>query len=244
MPEKHINRKRKRDNSEDEWSHLTKGAGEKIDATDAMDITDRSITFKNEFGVPITNFELYEEEKEKVQDQVGNTAQYIKFANESIREKKNKMDKIQELQKKFQDDIDALQGNVKAKEDLDKIRYQDIKACDIEQALTYMQKERNALKKKMDHHAQQVSRSQLDLLEKDKEIANIKAELEVLKQNAPIEEKKPEIPEDPIEDLKNKLNKIGDDKEKEEILKNLKSLVNKLNSDEVNGDSLRSNYIK
>ena len=68
--------------------------------------------------------------------------------------------------------------------------------------------------------------------------------LEILKKNAPIEDNKTESPEDPIADLKNKLDKIGDDKEKEEILKNLKSLVSKLNSDESNGDSLRSNYIK
>lgn len=241
LPEKHINRRK---NEEDnEWEHLS-SVGEKIDTSDALDVTDRAITFKNEFGVPLTNYELYEEERDRVQDQVGNTAQYIKFVNESIKEKRNKMDRIQELQRRFQADIDSLQGKEKSKDELDKIRYQEIKACDIMQTLSHMERERHAIKKKMDYHAQQVSRSQLDLLEKDKDIASVKAELDLLKKKESVEVDLIENSEDPLRDLKNKLDKIGDEKEKEMILKNLKSLVNRLNQDEKGQNSLKSNYIR
>ena len=245
MPSKHINRKRKQ-TPEDEWAHVTKGVGEKIDSKDILDVQDRSITFKDDFGAAITNYEMYEEEKEKVQDEVGNTAQYIKFANESIKEKKNRMDRFQEMQQKFQDDIDSLQGNPKSKEDLDKIRYQDIKVCDVEQTLRYMQKERESIQKKMEFYTQQVSRSQLDLIEKDKEIAGIKAELDILNKSEGIEEKIFQKEEDPLTELKNKLDKIGNDYEKEEILKNLKSMVTKLseNNSREDGNSLRDNYIR
>ena len=41
-------------------------------------------------GVPSTSYEMYEEEKDKVQDDMGNTAQYLKFVNESIKAKKDK----------------------------------------------------------------------------------------------------------------------------------------------------------
>lgn len=227
MPEKHINRKRRELSAEDEWAHIT-GVGEKIDTADAMDIQDRSITFKNEMGVPQTNFEAYEEEKNKVRDHVGNTAQYLKFVNESFKEKRMKLNKIYENQKKFQDELDALRGpESRSKEQLDGIHYKDIKSKDIQQAVKHLEVERENIRKKMDHFASMVSHAQIELIEKDKQIAELKAEYEILvrrEQN----HKTVEQEVDPVTLIKNKLKELGIENNSAEIKSVVDSLMNQL----------------
>ena len=158
---KHINRRKKASSAEDEWAHITNlgdeeetelggDVGSKIEIADAMDVQDRSITFGNEYSEPTTNYEIYEEEKEKVKDDVGNTAQYLKFVNESIKEKRDRIENFHKKQQKFEEDIMALQEDKpKSRETLNQIRYKDIKSNDIEQTLHYLQKDRESVKKEI-----------------------------------------------------------------------------------------------
>lgn len=225
MPEKHINRKKRDLSAEDEWAHIT-GAGGKIDAADAMEVQDRAITFKNEFGERATNYEAYEEEKNSVKDHVGNTAQYLKFINESIKAKRDRLNKIYESQKKFQDDIDALRGpESKSKSELDMIRYKDIKSQDINQAVKHLENERESIRKKMEHFASMVSHAQIELIEKDKQIAELKAESEILARRED-NRKSQEQEVDPVDIIKNKLKELGVGNNPDEIKKVLDSLLN------------------
>lgn len=230
MPEKHINRKKRNLSSEDEWSHIS-GVGEKIEAADVLDIQDRTITFKNEYDEPSTNFELYEEEKKSVKDHVGNTAQYLKFINESMKEKMRKLEKIYENQKKFQEVIDSLRGpDSKSKSELDLLRYKDIKSQDVIQAVKHLEAERDTIRVKMEHYASLVSHSQIELIEKDKQIAELKAESEILSRREGISKKlEPEV--DPVMVIKNKLKELGIDKNSEEFKKVLGSLLGQVKSD-------------
>ena len=223
MVGKHIN-KRKRTSSEDEWAHIANISNEEshdVKKTDAMDIQDRTIDFSQTANEPTTNFDFYKEEKEKVKDEFGNTAQYIKFINERFKEKKDKIDSIYEKQKKFDDEIDALQGyKPKSREKLNQIKYKDIKAVDIERTLHYLEKDREVVNKKMEHFATQISHSQMDLIEKDKQIAEIKAEMQIALKREAIDKQKEE---EPIEVLKNHLQNIGNSEESKKILKALGS---------------------
>jgi len=74
--------------AEDEWAHLAEGEDgsietkieEKIEAADAADVSDRSITFGNQQQVgPKTKFDIVREEARNAMDAAGNTGQYIKL---------------------------------------------------------------------------------------------------------------------------------------------------------------------
>lgn len=237
---KHINRRKKPTNSaEDEWAHITNlgeeeetelggDVGSKIEIADAMDVQDRSITFGNEYSEPTTNYEIYEEEKEKVKDDVGNTAQYLKFVNESIKEKRERLENFHKKQQKFEEDILSLQEDrPKSRETLNQIKYKNIKSNDVEQTLHYLEKDREEIKRKMEHYATQVSHAQMDMVEKDKQIAEIKAEMEVMKRRELIR-KEYEKQNDPVEILKKRLQEVGSDQKSSEVLEAVSTLVKTL----------------
>jgi len=225
MAGKHINR-RKRSSSEDEWAHIADLSDENahdIEKTDAMDVHNRTIKFGKTVSQPTTNYDFYKEEKDRVKDEFGNTAQYIKFINERFKEKKGRIDLMYERHKKFDEEIDALQGyKPKSRENLNQIKYKDIKAVDIERTLHYLEKDREMVNKKMEHFATQISHSQMDLIEKDKQIAEIKAEMQIALKREAIDKQKEE---EPIEVLKNHLQNIGNSEESKKILKALGSLA-------------------
>ena len=224
-----IGEKKEELSAEDEWAHITgAGAGEKIEATDAMDVQDRSITFKKELNENATNYEFYEEEKDRMKDQVGNTAQYIKFVNESIKEKKNRLDELAKQQQKFQEDIESLQfDKPKTKEQLDNIKYKDIKLRDVNQTIEFLQQERDQIRKKMEHFASQVSRAQTDLVAKDKQIAQIKAEREII-QKREINQK---AADDPLVAIKKQLAQLNKSGSNPEILSTIEELVAKMSKE-------------
>ncbi len=122
----------------------------------------------------------------------------------------------------------ALQGDQpKTRERLNEIKYKDIKTSDIEQTLYYLEKDRDEIRKKLDHFTAQVSHSQMDLIEKDKQIAEVKAEMEIVKRREMIRQEV-ERKADPIQLLKQKLQNVGDDKKSEEVLQAVSSLVQTL----------------
>ena len=102
--------------AEDEWAHLTEsenknskveeGIGSKIDAGEAKDVQDRSVTFKEkEFK---TKEEKYKKRSEDFKDNFGTTAQYLKFVNAHIAEKTSRLDKLRQENEKFEQDIAIL----------------------------------------------------------------------------------------------------------------------------------------
>ena len=97
--------------AEDEWAHLTDVNGEetKIEAKDALDVQDRSITFGDELNeVPKTPFEIVKEETRNAMDAAGNTGQYIRFVNAHIDGQKKEIDKIKKIKEKFDREIQLL----------------------------------------------------------------------------------------------------------------------------------------
>ena len=92
---------------------------------------------------------------------------------------------------------------------------------------TELEKDREEVKRKMEHHATQVSHAQMDILEKDKQIADIKAEMEIVKRREQIHNEL-ERKNDPVETLKHKLKTVGSDEKSSEVLEAVSSLVQAL----------------
>ena len=106
--------------AEDEWAHLAGGEEQvietkietKIEAADAMEVLDRSVTFgdQQESG-PKTPYDIVKEETRNAMDAAGNTGQYIRFVNRHIDNQRMEIDKIKKIQEKFDHEIDLLQSN-------------------------------------------------------------------------------------------------------------------------------------
>ncbi len=116
MVRKFINRQQKKGldakkevSAEDEWAHLS-GAEEgidrtirtKIDAIDAMEVLDRSITFgKEEETGPKTHLEIVQEEAKNAVNAAGKTGKYIRFVNQHMEKQRHEINKIKQIQEKF-----------------------------------------------------------------------------------------------------------------------------------------------
>jgi len=229
---KFLNRRRKRrDSAEDEWAHATGSVGEKIEVKDILDVQDRSLTFGDQENIPETNYDLYKEEKERVEDDMSNTAQYIKFANESIKQKKGRIDSFNEKQIKFQEEINALKTKKpKTREELNKTKYKEIQSSDIQRALQFLEIDRKQIKQKIEHFSTQLSHAKSDLIEKDKQVEDIKDELDVMRKREGIQKQSKPVEPDPIEIIKSKINSLADNKDKKEILDEVNSLLSQLKS--------------
>jgi len=224
-------RRKKRESAEDEWAHATGSVGEKIEVKDILDVQDRSLTFGDEENIAETNYDLYKEEKEKLKDDMSNTAQYIKFANESINQKKDRLDTFNEKQRKFQEEVDALRiEKPKTREELNKTKYKEIQSSDVQRTLQFLEIDRKQIKQKMEHFSTQLSHGKSDLIEKDKQIENIKAELDAMRKREDIQKQSKPVESDPIEIIKSKINSLADNKDKKEILDEVNSLLSKLKS--------------
>ena len=162
MEKKHINRKKSyvpddltdfRFNAkpdDDTWSRFQPTIGEKIISEEIIPVPDRSITFnRNKFVKMEDN---YNNETKEFKDKFSNTAQYLKFLNAHLAEKRDHIDKIVSKQDRFDDDIAALNPEYASKEQLDRMDYNKIKVADVQKVLEKLQKERELIKEKVEHY--------------------------------------------------------------------------------------------
>ena len=223
-------RKRKRDSAEDEWAHAT-GSGTGIEVKDILDVQDRSLTFGDQENIAETNYDMYKEEKERVVDDMSNTAQYIKFANASIKNKKDRLETFNEKQRKFQEEVDSLKTKkLKTREELNNTKYKEIKSADIKRALEFLENDKKQIKQKIEHFSTQLSHAKTDLVEKDKQMQEIKAELDMINKRENVQKQSQVVESDPIEIIKSKIYSLADGQDKKEILDEVNSLLSKLKS--------------
>ena len=217
MARKFINRQvkkgldaKKEVSAEDEWANIGGDIKEvetkietKIEAADAMDVLDRSITFGNkEERGPKTGLEIVREEARNAMDAAGNTGQYIRFVNKHIEKQKEEIEKIKKIQEKFDHEIDLLQSNRSKIESIHKklSPNQDVKT--ITETMHQLLLEKG------------ITKSKLDTLKN--EITSVEDELQFQEKQI----------EDVSEQLKNK-NMIFEKEKKQQIKKELDSLMKK-----------------
>ena len=194
----------KQDSAEDEWAHIT-GVGSKIEVIDPLAVMDRSIIFGKD-TVKSTKAEIMKEKTDQFKDQMGNASQYLKFVNAHLAVKKVQLDKIKEREKKFKEEIDALQGNdIKPRSELDKVNYKYITENDIKSLIIHMKSEHEQLKEKLSHQESQVEKTKAELQQKEEQLQHIQNEAEQKNK----EKKVTQIMEDPLLIIKEELKKLG-----------------------------------
>jgi len=217
LARKFINRQEKKGldakkvvSAEDEWANIGGDVKEvetkietKIEAADAMDVLDRSITFgaKEERG-PKTGLEIVREEARNAMDAAGNTGQYIRFVNKHIVKQKEEIEKIKKIQEKFDHEIDLLQSNRSKIESVHKklSPNQDVKT--ITETMHQLLLEKGITKSKLDTLKNEITSVEDELQYQEKQI------------------------EDVSEQLKNK-NMIFENEKKQQMKKELESLMKK-----------------
>ena len=196
--------------AEDEWANIGGDIKEvetkietKIEAADAMDVLDRSITFgdKEERG-PKTRYEIIKEVTRNAMDAAGNTGQYIRFVNKHIEKQKEEIEKIKKIQEKFDHEIDLLQSNRSKIESIHKklSPNQDVKT--ITETMHQLLLEKGITKSKLDTLKNEITSVEDELQYQEKQI------------------------EDVSEQLKNK-NLIFEKEKKQQIKNELESLMKK-----------------
>jgi len=240
LEKKHINRKKSyvpddltdfRFNvkpDDDTWSRFQPTIGEKIISEEIFQVPDRAITFNRNKFVKIED--NYNNKTKEFKDKFSNTAQYLKFLNAHLAEKKNYLDKIVSKQDRFDDDIAALNPEYTSKEQLDRMDYNKIKVADVQKVLEQIQNERELINEKIEHFSNQINQAKVELANKDKQIDGIKSEIAFVEtiENSPQSEIEKEEVE--AEVIQQELKYLAPKNESEKIFGAINSLVVLLNS--------------
>ena len=191
--------------AEDEWAHLAGGEDDgiqtkiekKIEAADAADVSDRSITFGNQQQVgQKTKFDIVREEARNAMDAAGNTGQYIRFVNKHIDNQKREIDKIKKIKERFDHEIDLLQSNRYKIDSLnDKLLPKpDVKS--ITESLHQLLLEKGITKAKLDNLKNEIGAVEEELQQQENQIEEVSEEIKNKKLVSVDEDKKEKMKED------------------------------------------------
>jgi len=170
--------------AEDEWAHLGSEVHaettieKKIEAVDAMDVLDRSITFgdKKEDG-PKTVLQIVKEEARNAMDAAGNTGQYIRFVNKHIDKQRDEIEKIKQIQERFDHEIDLLQSNSSKIENINKKLSPSHDLKTITESLHQLLLEKGITKSKLDSLKGEITSVEDDLQVQEKQIEDVSEQL-------------------------------------------------------------------
>ena len=188
--------------AEDDWSHVTGIDSKKAQEPDPMLPQSRMITFTNKIS-NATKEEIVRKKSEKFKDQISSTEQYLKFANELI---KGKMDKLRQLkadEKKFQEEIAILQNKIKSRYDLSKINVKYMTGDDARSLIFHLEEEYETIKDKLLYQELIVQRTKDEITAKRKYLQQVREDLKDVLRMHTSEVK------DPITILREELKKVG-----------------------------------
>jgi len=233
LEKKHINRRKKYEDNwsnfhRGDWTNLNDGVDEKIDPDEILDIQDRAITFNTDKIVKTTE-DKYKEKLNEFKDGFGNTAQYLKFVNAHLANKKEHLDKILAAKDQFANDIAILNPELLTKEQLDNKNYNKLKSDDIRSVLEHLEEEKDMIKEKIEYFTSKISQGNEEIENKNKQLSQFKSELthaEMIEDSVKSKIKK----EDDGVDIQKQLKSITSKNESEKIFGAINSLVVLLNS--------------
>jgi chromosome segregation ATPase len=172
--------------AEDEWAHLAGGDDgsiqtkieKKIQAVDAADVNDRSITFGKQQQVgQKTKLDFVREEARNAMDAAGNTGQYIRFVNKHIDSQKREIDKIKKIKERFDHEIDLLQSNRYKIDTLNNnlLPKPDVKT--ITESLHQLLLEKGITKSKLDNLKNEIGAVEEELQQQENQIEEVSEEI-------------------------------------------------------------------
>lgn len=235
LEKKHINKRQKSEDGDwsnfnrGDWTNLNEDLDEKIDPGEILDIQDRAITFNTDKIVKTTE-DKYREQSKEFKDRFGNTAQYLKFVNAHLANKKDHIDKIIAAKDQFAIDIAALNPELLTKEQLDNKNYNKLKSDDVRSVLEHLEEEKNILKEKIEYFTSKTSEANQELENKNKQVSEIKSEMSYTEMMDRSVESKIEKENDGVEDIQKRLKSVASQNESEKIFGAINSLVVLLNS--------------
>ena len=235
LEKKHINKRQKSEDGDwsnfnrGDWTNLNEDLDEKIDPGEILDIQDRSITFNTDKIVKTTE-DKYREQSKEFKDRFGNTAQYLKFVNAHLANKKDHIDKIIAAKDQFAIDIAALNPELLTKEQLDNKNYNKLKSDDVRSVLEHLEEEKDILKEKIEYFTSKTSQANQELENKNKQVSEIKSEMSYTEMMDRSVESKIEKENDGVEDIQKRLKSVASQNESEKIFGAINSLVVLLNS--------------
>ena len=191
--------------AEDEWAHLAGGEDngietkieKKIEAADAADVNDRSITFGNQQQVgQKTKLDIVREEARNAMDAAGNTGQYIRFVNKHIDNQKREIDKIKKIKERFDHEIDLLQSNRYKIDTLNNklLPKPDVKT--ITESLHQLLLEKGITKAKLDNLKNGIGAVEEELQQQENQIEEVSEEIKNKQLVSVNEDKKEKMKED------------------------------------------------
>jgi len=234
LEKKHINKRKK---YEDDWSNFHRGdwtnlndrVDDKIDPGEILDIQDRAITFNTDKIVKTTE-DKYKEKSIEFKDGFGNTAQYLKFVNAHLANKKDHIDKILAAKDQFARDIAVLNPELLTKELLDNKNYNNLKSDDIRNVLERLEEEKDILKEKIEFFTSKTAQANEELDNKNNQVIEIKSKISDTEMTDDSVESKIEKEHDGVENIQKELKSIASQNESEKIFGAINSLVVLLNS--------------
>ena len=187
--------------AEDEWAHLAGGEDDsiqtKIEAADAADVGDRSITFGNQQQVgQKTKFDIIREEARNAMDAAGNTGQYIRFVNKHIDNQKREIDKIKKIKERFDHEIDLLQSNRYKIDTLNNKLSPKPDVKTITESLHQLLIEKGVTKAKLDNLKNEIGAVEEELQQQENQIEEVSEEIKNKKLVSVDEDKKEKMKED------------------------------------------------
>jgi len=231
LDKKHINRRK--NSNEDDWSRFKlldeNNYEEENNSQEIPEIPDRVITF-NTNNIVKTKEDGYKEKSDEFKDGFSNTAQYLKFVNAHLADKKEYLDKMLESKERFSTDIADLNPNLVTKEYLDTKNYTNLKSDDIRLVLKNLEEEKNLLREKIDHFSNNISNANRELEEKNKQIVDIESAISDKEMINDSGEKQIENEDDAVKTIQKELKVVGSKNESEKIFGAINSLVVLLNS--------------
>jgi hypothetical protein len=166
---------------------------------------ERTITFSNKIN-KTTKEKILKEKSEELKDQVSNTDQYFRFANELIKEKLNRINNLRENEKKFTRELNHFQNKMKSKAELDSLNPKYITEEDANVLIMRLEEEFERMKDKLLYQELIVKKTKDEIATQRKQIQQVKEMLKKVKKIPKTNET-----EDPIQILREELRKAGID---------------------------------
>jgi len=235
LEKKHINKRKKSEDDDwsnfnrSDWSNLNESLEEKMESGEISDIQDRAITF-NADKIVKTVEDKYKEQSNEFKDGFGNTAQYLKFVNAHLANKKDHVDKILAAKDQFAIDIAALNPELLTKEQLDNKNYNKLKSDDVRSVLQQLEEEKDTLKEKIEYFTNKTVQANEELDNKNNQVIVIKSKISDTEMTVESVESNIEKGNDGVDDIQKELKSIASQNESEKIFGAINSLVVLLNS--------------
>lgn len=215
--EKHL-RKKQKENSEDKLTD-TALLGEKIaDDSDMLEATNRKIAF-GDLGTPSTNYEIFNEETKIVKDQVGNTAQFLKFLNESL---KHNTEKIKSIKQSYENNSPPSQPTHSSIMNEPNLKLAKDELQSLETNRQEMEKKISGLLSEIDSIKKEIAKTDNRIIDKRTQI-----EFLITREENKIQSKNEMVWDELVSDLK----KIKTEKSSDEIAKLVNSVITKYKLD-------------